>query len=187
MGGTSVATDMDAQVRAQAILRSLAAPQARNAQLSDAQLAGLLAGNVDAAQLVNSIVNGAVLPGIPAPPPTGMPRQMGRWAAHHARLHADHCYAAGFVAVFTCIVSLPHVILERMGAHGHLAVREQTLHGATETRIGYFDCSQCMQREEGFLLGLSVTAACRMQAGRQPDAGQRGPVWGRWCDGQALH
>ncbi|CAL8463515.1 g3049 [Coccomyxa elongata] len=78
MGGTSVATDMDAQVRAQAILRSLAAPQARNAQLSDAQLAGLLAGNVDAAQLVNSIVNGAVLPGIPAPPPAGMPRQMGR-------------------------------------------------------------------------------------------------------------
>ncbi len=82
MGGASMAMDMDAQVRAQAILRSLAAPQGRgaagNGALSDAQLAGLLAGNVDAAQLVNSIVNGAVLPGIPAPPPAGLPRQMNR-------------------------------------------------------------------------------------------------------------
>lgn len=85
MGGASVALDMDAQVRAQAILRSLAAPQARavaggagGGPLSDAQLAGLLAGNVDAAQLVNSIVNGAVLPGVPAPPPAGMLRQTGR-------------------------------------------------------------------------------------------------------------
>ena len=55
--------DADAQAQANAILRSLSAPQARSAVaaasgLSDAQIAGLLAGNVDAAQLVNSIVNG---------------------------------------------------------------------------------------------------------------------------------
>lgn len=69
--GGSVMLDADAQARAQAILRSLCAPQGRNVLggpggLSEAHLAGLLAGNVDAAQLVNSIVNGAVMPGLPA-------------------------------------------------------------------------------------------------------------------------
>lgn len=64
--------DADAQAQANAILRSLAAPQARGAVaaaagLSDAQIAGLLAGNVDAAQLVNSIVNGGALPALPPP------------------------------------------------------------------------------------------------------------------------
>ena len=64
--------DADAQAQANAILRSLSAPQARSAVaaasgLSDAQIAGLLAGNVDAAQLVNSIVNGGILPSMPAP------------------------------------------------------------------------------------------------------------------------
>lgn len=64
--------DADAQAQANAILRSLTAPQARSAMaaasgLSDAQIAGLLAGNVDAAQLVNSIVNGGALPSMPAP------------------------------------------------------------------------------------------------------------------------
>lgn len=72
--------DPDAQARAQAILRSLAGPPgaqrpgggpgAPPGGLTEAQLAGLLAGNVDAAQLVNSIVNGGMLPGLvpPAPP-----------------------------------------------------------------------------------------------------------------------
>ena len=64
--------DANAQAQASAMLRQLSGPQARSAMaaaagLSDAQLAGLLAGNVDAAQLVNSIVNGGALPAMPAP------------------------------------------------------------------------------------------------------------------------
>ena len=79
--------DAEAQAQASAVLRQLSGPQARSAMsavagLSDAQIAGLLAGNVDAAQLVNSIVNGGSPPSMPAPP-----RQPSRCAACPVRLH----------------------------------------------------------------------------------------------------
>ena len=50
--------------------------------LTEAQLAGLLAGNVDAQQLVNSIVNGALLPpggGNAAPPCPPRPANRCGW------------------------------------------------------------------------------------------------------------
>ena len=85
MGGDQA----EAHARAQAILRSLAGPQgARSGNpgagggvpggLTEAQLAGLLAGGVDAAQLVSSIVNGGMLPGLM---PSAPPRPAHRWAA----------------------------------------------------------------------------------------------------------
>ena len=79
--------DAEAQAQASAVLRQLSGPQARSAMsavagLSDAQIAGLLAGNVDAAQLVNSIVNGGSPPSMPAPP-----RQPNRYATRPVRLH----------------------------------------------------------------------------------------------------
>ena len=82
------AMDADAQAQANAMLRQLSGPQARSAMsamagLSDAQIAGLLAGNVDAAQLVNSIVNGGSPPSMPAPP-----RQPSRCATCPARLQS---------------------------------------------------------------------------------------------------
>ena len=82
------AMDADAQAQANAMLRQLSGPQARSAMsamagLSDAQIAGLLAGNVDAAQLVNSIVNGSSPPSMPAPP-----RQPSRCATCPVRLHS---------------------------------------------------------------------------------------------------
>ena len=82
------AMDADAQAQANAVLRQLTGPQARSAMsamagLSDTQIAGLLAGNVDAAQLVNSIVNGGSPPSMPAPP-----RQPSRCAICPARLQS---------------------------------------------------------------------------------------------------
>jgi hypothetical protein len=102
--------DADAQARAQAILRSLGVQQARNIMsggaLTEAHLAGLLAGNVDAAQLVNSIVNGTVMPGLPGP---GQ-RPLNRFV-YHPLTSLAMCYMLREIPTILCWLAPDRAVL----------------------------------------------------------------------------